>query len=215
MPAVGITAPGTNQPAQAVLSEAALRTTGFTATTTALLVDGVNISTSDNDALSEALTGVDINASVWVERGFHDNSTDGHPAAARLRRRGAGARRHVDGDVPRAVRRAARLRDDGRRRGRPRTRRTVAASYAATIGLVGAALGAVVGFIPGIAVTYPLTSASWAKGSLDAAGAPIADHFLDVPWLLVLGLVIGLPLLTAAVVGLATRSRLPMVSRLS
>jgi putative ABC transport system permease protein len=36
-----------------------------------------------------------------------------------------------------------------------------------------------------------------------------------VPWLLVFGLVIGLPLLTAGVVGATTRSRLPMVSRLA
>jgi putative ABC transport system permease protein len=60
-----------------------------------------------------------------------------------------------------------------------------------------------------------LTSESWAAGSLDASGAPIASHFLDIPWLLVLGLVIGLPLITAAVVGASTRSRLPMVSRVS
>jgi putative ABC transport system permease protein len=46
-------------------------------------------------------------------------------------------------------------------------------------------------------------------------GLALPDHFLDVPWLLVLSLVIGLPLLTAGVVGAATRSRLPMVSRLS
>ena len=44
---------------------------------------------------------------------------------------------------------------------------------------------------------------------------PLPDHFLDVPWLLVLGLVVVLPLVTAAVVGLTSRSRLPMVSRLS
>ena len=40
----------------------------------------------------------------------------------------------------------------------PRTRRGVAASYAVVVGLVGAVLGAAVGFIPGIAVTWPLTS---------------------------------------------------------
>jgi putative ABC transport system permease protein len=84
------------------------------------------------------------------------------------------------------------------------------------VGVVGAALGALVGFVPGIAVTYPLTSSSWAPpGSTDASGAVLPDHFLDVPWLLVLGLVVALPLLTTAVVGLASRSRLPMVSRLS
>ena len=42
----------------------------------------------------------------------------------------------------------------------PRTRRGVAASYALVVGFVGALLGAAVGFIPGIAITYPLTSTS-------------------------------------------------------
>jgi len=65
-------------------------------------------------------------------------------------------------------------------------------------------------------VTYPLTSTTWAPpGSTDVTGAVLPDHFLDIPWLLVLGLVVVLPLFTAAVVGLASRSRLPMVSRLS
>jgi putative ABC transport system permease protein len=215
LPAVGITAPGTVQPVQAVLSETALRTTGFTATTTALLVDGVPISSSDNDALSESLTGVDINASVWVERGFHDNST----AVILLLLGCVGGALVLGGTLTATFLALSDARPDFATMGAvgaaPTTRRTVAASYAATIGIVGAALGAVVGFIPGIAVTYPLTSASWAKGSIDASGAPIADHFLDVPWLMIVGLVVALPLLTAAVVGVATRSRLPMVGRLS
>jgi len=77
-------------------------------------------------------------------------------------------------------------------------------------------LGALVGFIPGIAVTFPLTSSSWVPaGSTDASGLPIPDHFLDIPWSLVAGLVVALPLVTALVVGLSSRSRLPMVGRLS
>lgn len=87
----------------------------------------------------------------------------------------------------------------------PRRRRAVAASYALVIGFVGSVLGAAVGFIPGIAVTYPLTR------GYDAL-APA--HHLDVPWLMILGIVVALPIVTAAVVGLAARSRLPMVARL-
>ncbi|MGI8535525.1 MAG: hypothetical protein ACR2K2_03325 [Mycobacteriales bacterium] len=40
------------------------------------------------------------------------------------------------------------------------------------------------------------------------------SHYLDVPWLLVLTLVVLLPVVTAAVVGLTARRRLPMVTRL-
>ena len=72
------------------------------------------------------------------------------------------------------------------------------------VGLVGAVLGAAVGFIPGIAITYPLT-----RGYSD-----VDAHYLDIPWLMILGLVVGLPLLTALIVGLCARSRLPLVARL-
>jgi putative ABC transport system permease protein len=75
-------------------------------------------------------------------------------------------------------------------------------------------LGAAVGFIPGIAVTYPLTSTAWMTNPLDARGNELPSHFVDVPWLMVLGLVVVLPVATAAIVGLTARSRLPMVARL-
>ena len=90
----------------------------------------------------------------------------------------------------------------------PRTRRRVAAAYALVIGSVGAILGAAVGFIPGIAISRPLTSGVASSGS--APDGP----FLAIPWLLVAAIVVALPLLTAAVVGLTARSRLPLVARL-
>lgn len=89
----------------------------------------------------------------------------------------------------------------------PRTRRRVAAAYALVIGFVGAILGAAVGFIPGIAISRPLTSVSF-------VGSPEEGPFLAVPWLLIVVIVVALPLLTAAVVGLTARSRLPLVARL-
>ncbi len=93
----------------------------------------------------------------------------------------------------------------------PRTRRGVAAAYALVVGLVGAVLGAVVGLVPGVAISYALTAPSGLPGGLPT-GAP--THYLEVPWLLLGVVVLGLPVLTAAVVGLTARSRLPMVARL-
>lgn len=90
----------------------------------------------------------------------------------------------------------------------PRTRRRVAASYALVIGFVGAILGAGVGFIPGIAISRPLTAGYGSNSS--APDGP----FLAIPWLLIAVIVLALPLLTAAVVGLTARSRLPLVARL-
>ena len=78
--------------------------------------------------------------------------------------------------------------------------------------------GAAVGFIPGIAVTYPLTSSAYERlrGTRGSESFTCVDvgPFLDVPWLMILGLVVVLPLLTAAVVALFTRSRMPLVARL-
>ncbi len=53
----------------------------------------------------------------------------------------------------------------------PRMRRGVAAAYAVVVGVVGAVLGAAVGFIPGIAVTWPLTTSSGTTASSRAAAA--------------------------------------------
>jgi putative ABC transport system permease protein len=87
----------------------------------------------------------------------------------------------------------------------PRMRRGVAAAYAVSVGLVGALLGAAVGFIPGVAVSYPLTRDFTGEGP---------SHYLSIPWLEIVGLVVLLPVLTALVVGLLARSRLPLVARL-
>ena len=59
-------------------------------------------------------------------------------------------------------------------------------------------------------MTYPLTRAT----SGCRRGPTPAAHFLAVPWLMILGLVVVLPLLTAVVVGARGRSRLPLVARL-
>lgn len=53
-------------------------------------------------------------------------------------------------------------------------------------------------------MTYPLTAPAYSD----------TGPYLDVPWLLVGGVVVVLPLLTALVVGVSAHSRLPLVSRL-
>ena len=86
------------------------------------------------------------------------------------------------------------------------------------IGFVGAVLGALVGFIPGVAITFPLTTMPSGSCFAVGQGPLVCDSggpYLDVPWLLILGLVVVLPLVTALVVALAARSRLPLVGRLA
>ena len=94
----------------------------------------------------------------------------------------------------------------------PHTRCSVAACYAGVLGLLGALLGAAVGLVPGIAVAFPLTRQDWRRGSTDPAQA-LPDVFIDVPWLLIGAVVLGVPLLAAVGVGLLTRSRLPLTAR--
>jgi putative ABC transport system permease protein len=77
---------------------------------------------------------------------------------------------------------------------------------AAAIGGTGALLGLVVGFAPGIAIAYPLTVDGWGT----AAGQVV----IDIPWLLLAGVAVLVPLLAVAVTGLAVRSRLPMARRI-
>ncbi len=201
-PGVGVVAPG------------ALDPLGLTATTAGLLFDASELSRDEEADLEEVLLGVDPNAYLYVERGYQQDNevlillgilfalgavlmlggtltatflalSDARPDLATLSAVGAA----------------------------PRTRRGVAAAYALVVGFVGALLGAAVGFIPGIAVTYPLTSTAWMP-SVNAEGDALPSHFIDIPWLMVAGLVVVLPLLTALIVGLTARSRLPLVARL-
>ncbi|MFI2708478.1 FtsX-like permease family protein, partial [Nocardioides sp. CER28] len=88
----------------------------------------------------------------------------------------------------------------------PRTRRRVAAAYTFVVSFVGAVLGMLVGFVPGLAVTWPLTAEGY-------SGSDHVGPYIEIPWLMIAVVVLGLPLLTAVVVGLFTRSRLPMVAR--
>jgi putative ABC transport system permease protein len=213
--AVTVSAPGFLQPARAVLPMSVAKDIGVPVMTNGLFVRGATIDQSTEDAIEESLAGLEANASLYVERGFKDDSL-----VLLLVLGAIGGVLVLGGTLTATFLALSDARPDFATMGAvgadPRTRRSVAAAYAGTIGLVGAVLGAAVGFVPGIAITFPLTGSSW-TGAVPTTtdGPPLPDHFLDVPWLLVLGLVVVLPLVTAAVVGLTSRSRLPMVSRLS
>ena len=202
-------------PALAVVGVGALEPAGLTPFTAGLLLDAHDLSEADEENLAEAVQGINENSYLYVERGYQeDNETlillgILFSLGAVLMIGGT-----LDGDVPGAVRRPARPRhpvsrrggapDSSRRRGVVRAGRRVR----------GRVLGAAVGFIPGIAITYPLTSTEFMSNPLDARGNELPSHFVDIPWLMILGLVVVLPLVTAAIVGLTARSRLPLVARL-
>ncbi len=58
----------------------------------------------------------------------------------------------------------------------------------------------------GISVSFPLT-----RSATTVTGQP--SSFLDIPWLLVLYVVLGVPLLAALGAACLTRSRLPLTVR--
>jgi len=85
-------------------------------------------------------------------------------------------------------------------------RRRIAGANAALIGLFGALLGLIVGLVAGFAVSHPVTIVS----------SPNSRHAVTaIPWLELLVVAIGVPLLAAALAALATRGRVPMTRRLS
>ena len=207
------------QPVQLLLPTALAEETGQAVTTVGLYLSAQDISEQEEQDLNETLAGIDENASIYVERGYQAPDaifilllvlftlggvlmlggtltatflalSDARPDLATLSAVGAA----------------------------PRSRRGVAASYALVVGSVGAVLGALVGFIPGVAITFPLTSTSENFCSSSGNGPMTfgaTGPFLDIPWLLIVGLVIALPLLTALIVGLTARSRLPLAARLT
>jgi putative ABC transport system permease protein len=192
--------------ATAVLPPALAERLGVRAATVSLAVGGTDISPRQEESVGEAAAAVSQDSGFYVERGYQ--SDDG-ALIVQLVLAALGGVLMLGGTLTATFLALSDARPDlatlSAVGASPRRRRGIAASYALVVGLVGAALGAAVGFIPGIAVSYPLT-----KGY-----DPLApQHFLDVPWLLITGLVVGLPLLTALVVGLTARSRLPLVSRL-
>lgn len=203
----------------AVLSPAAADEAGLQTSIVSLVVGKDQITPEQEEAVNEVLGGLGIaldgGVSLYVERGYQ---ADDETLIAQLILVGLGAVLMLGGTLTATFLALSDARPDlatlSAVGASPRTRRGVAAAYAVVIGFVGAVLGAVVGFIPGIAVTFPLTSYSYGGGVVGEESYASVGPFLDVPWLMVLGIVVLLPLLTAALVGLFARSRLPLVARL-
>lgn len=199
----------------AVISSAVAEELGAIPSLVGLVIHDGDLSKGQEDAVQEALAGVDDSTNLYVERGYQ---ADDEALIAQLILIGLGAVLMLGGTLTATFLALSDARPDlatlAAVGASPRTRRGVAAAYAVVVGFVGAVLGAAVGFIPGIAVTYPLTQQNYGMIAADGSSEFASGPFLDIPWLMILGLVVALPLLTAAVVGASARSRLPLVARL-
>jgi putative ABC transport system permease protein len=206
VPAYVVDAGAGNAPAVMVLSTTAARRLSLSPAPVGVVFDARRLSAEQLDVLEQALTALSPDgANVYVEHGYQV------PGAERVVLWilfGLAAVLMLGGTLTATFLALSDARPDlatlAAVGAAPRTRRGVAAAFALSIGIVGAVLGAAVGFIPGIAVSYPLTRSY-------VPGAP--SHYLAIPWTLILGLVVALPLVTALVVGLVARSRLPVVAR--
>jgi len=83
------------------------------------------------------------------------------------------------------------------------TRRGIAASQALVVSGCGALLGVAVGVIPGIASSWPLTT----RGSLPPT--------IAIPWLPLIAVCVGVPMLAAGLAWIAVRHRPQMTRRLA
>lgn len=205
--------------AQIVLPPALARELG-PVRTVGMVVDGATIDATTEERIAQGLAALDMQGSLHVERGYQ---SDDETKILLLVLFALGGVLVLGGTLTATFLALSDARPDlatlAAIGASPRTRRGIAAAYALVVGFVGALLGAAVGFVPGLAIAVPLTTTG-ADGVMTIEGSgtvsgppPVVGPFVDVPWLLVLALVVALPLLTALLVALLTRSRLPLVAR--
>jgi putative ABC transport system permease protein len=191
-----------------ILSPSVARDLHMSVRTAGLLLTGKTLTTAQEGDLQQVLQGMDQNAYVYTERGYQVSGAEKIVLWILF---GLAGVLMLGGTLTATFLALSDARPDlatlSAVGASPRMRRAVAAAYAVSVGVVGAALGAAVGLVPGIAITYPLTRPY-------NSGEPGPSHYLVIPWLEIAGLVVLLPLLTARVVGLLARSRLPLVARL-
>ena len=216
-PAYFLTVRG-SAPAQAVLPGAAFDELGVETMPLSVYLPGPIDRATQKD-LTEMASAVAPQASMYVERGYQ---TPDENVIIQLVLAGLGAVLMLGGTLTATFLALSDARPDlatlSAVGAAPRTRRSVAAAYALVVGFVGAVLGALVGAVPGLAIARVLTITHGVvvtgSGGFSGDVPDMRGPFIDIPWLLIGGLVLGLPLLTALVVGAVSRSRLPLVARL-
>ncbi|MFE7228909.1 FtsX-like permease family protein [Nocardioides sp. NPDC057577] len=195
-------------PAYAVVTPAMVKKLGVEPRVVGLYVENARLGADAETDLDEALAAGQFPTTILIERGYQETDTAVLvwlllvTLGAVLMIGGALTATHLALNDARPD--LATLSAVG---ARTRTRRGVAASYALVVTLLGAVPGALIGFVPGIAISYPITTEGWPERD------SVAAHYLEIPWDLVGIVVVGLPLLIALIVAVTTRGRLPMVAR--
>lgn len=219
-PAVVVAADG-SVPARAVISPQAAQALSLPVSVVGLVIGDAEISPAASRDLLEALRALPQRAWMYVERGYEP---DDSAFILQLVLAGLGAVLMLGGTLTATFLALSDARPDfatlSAIGAAPRTRRGIASAYSLVVGGVGAILGVVVGFIPGVAIAYSATNQRWldpCRDQVDAATcvSDLPSFYLDVPWELIGGLVVVLPLAVGALIWLTVRSRLPVVARLA
>ncbi|HEX8498021.1 MAG TPA: FtsX-like permease family protein [Actinomycetales bacterium] len=183
---------------------------GWSRTGGVLAASTTPLSTQTEERLEETLAGITDSAAIYTERGFVQTIglTLGGLAGVAVLVVLVGTLTATGLALADSRPDLATLAAIG---ARPRTRRVMAAAQALVIGLLGAVSGVLIGLVPGIAVTYPLTTSR-----LDPVTGIFSDGppTIDIPWLLLLAVAVVVPALAATTAGVAVRSKLPLTRRL-
>ncbi|GGR43044.1 putative ABC transport system permease protein [Nocardioides luteus] len=195
-------------PAHAVVTPAVVEKLGVEPQIRGLYVEDADISAEAQTDLDEALAAGQFSTTMQVERGYEQPDAT---LIAWLLLVTLGAVLMIGGALTATHLALNDARPDlatlSAVGARTRTRRAVAAAYALVVAVLGAVPGALVGFVPGIAISYPITTEGWPQRT------DVDPHYLEIPWGIIGIVVVGLPLLIALIVAVTTRSRLPMVAR--
>ncbi|WP_460367091.1 FtsX-like permease family protein, partial [Actinocorallia lasiicapitis] len=212
VPAVHAESPVLARP-EAVIPPSAAARFGVPVTPHGLAIDrtGHVVTPDESGRIEEAAKGVTGYVDVYTERGFTESF-----ALPALTQGAAGAVIAMGGTLIATGLSAADARPDlatlAAIGAKPRTRRLLLMGQAAFISLLGCWLGVLAGFAPGIAAAGPLTENY--EGAL-AVPPPGHTGVVDVPWLLLLAITVGVPLAAVATTALFSRSRLPLTRRLA
>ncbi|WP_440101606.1 FtsX-like permease family protein [Streptosporangium sp. H16] len=98
-----------------------------------------------------------------------------------------------------------------------RVQRLLVAGQAAFVSGLGVGAGTFVGLVAGVASVFSGFHRARASGigTVNDVSSDLVTLVIDVPWLLVAGVLVGLPLLTALLAGLCVRTRVVLTRRLT